>query len=386
MCKKSIGAILLSVVLTMASSGLADSVLVSNFEDNLDGWYQDAATLSFSTTGATVGAKALQVDGPGGWKINAKLDVKAHRATLAKKGVKITADVTAFEADMTTPWMQVEMIINGQNNDNNGANNNIGWNPLGGQDVVRDGQPHTYTWTLSDALTAKIAGTDESIAWFEFALVTNLDGGSAVKFYIDNVQLVYEGPTSSVVIGDFEGGFDNWYTDTWTGGTISRSATGATTGAEAMQVTASGGWQQLTKVDVKPQMAMLATKGVKITADVTAFEAEMSTTWLQVGMVINAQNNNDNGANNNLGWNDLGLQDVARDGQPHMLTWVLPDVVTTKIAGANDSIGWFEVLLISNVDAASETKFYIDNIRVVIHIGFLSSTKILSPSRNSSRL
>jgi len=135
-----------------------------------------------------------------------------------------------------------------------------------------------------------------------------------------------------------------------------------------MQVTASGGWQQLTKVDVKPQMAMLATKGVKITADVTAFEAEMSTTWLQVGMVINAQNNNDNGANNNLGWNDLGLQDVARDGQPHMLTWMLPDVVTTKIAGANDSIGWFE--------AGGRA----------IHIGFLSSTKILSASRNSSRL
>lgn len=365
MCRKTIGAVLLSVVLVLASSGLADSVLVSDFEDNLDGWYPDAATLSFSTTGATVGAKALQVDGPGGWKINAKLNVKAHQATLAKKGVRITADVTAFAADMTTSWMQVEMIINGQNNDNNGAHNNLGWNPLGGQDVIRDGQPHTYTWTLPDALTTKIAGTDDSIAWFEFALVTNLDGGSVTKFYIDNIRLVYEGPTSSAVIGDFEGGFDNWYTDTWTAGTIARSATGATSGAEAMQVTAAGGWQQLTKVNVKPHMAMLATKGVKITADVTAFEADMSTTWLQVGMVINAQNNNDNGANNNLGWNDLGLLDVARDGQPHTLTWVLPDAVTTKIAGANDSIAWFEVLLISNVDAASETKFYIDNIRIV---------------------
>ncbi len=59
--------------------------------------------------------------------------------------MKITADVTALAADMTTAWMQVEMVINAQNNKDAGANNNLGWNALGGQDVVRDGQPHTYT-------------------------------------------------------------------------------------------------------------------------------------------------------------------------------------------------------------------------------------------------
>lgn len=364
MSKKSMCAVVLGV-LWAASSGLADSVLVSSFEGSLDGWYKDAATLSFSATGATAGAQALQVDGPGGWKINAKLDVKPHRATLAKKGVKVTADVTAFDADMTTSWMQIEMIINAQNNDNNGANNNIGWNGLGAQDVIRDGQPHTYTWTVPDALTAKIAGADDGIAWFEFALVSNLDGASVAKFYIDNIQLVYEGPTASTVVSNFEGGLDGWYTDSWTAGKTAVGSTGATVGAQAMQVEGPGGWQQLTKVSVKPYLATMATKGVKITADVTAFAADMTSAWLQVGMVINAQNNNDNGANNNLGWNDLGLQDVPRDGQPHTITWVIPDAVASKIAGANDSIAWFEILLISNADAASVVKFYVDNVQLV---------------------
>jgi len=377
--KKSTFAVLLGVTLMVASSGLAESVRISDFEGNLDGWYKDAATLSNSATGATVGAQAMLVEGQGDWKIDAKLDVKPHLATLGKKGVKITADITAFAADMTTQWMQVEMIINGQNNDDNGANNNLGWNPLGGQEIVRDGLPHTYTWLVPDALTAKIAAADSNIGWFEFALVSNLDPASVVKFYIDNIQLVYEAPSTSTVISSFEGGLDNWYTDGYTAGKISVGTTGATAGVQAMQVEGPGGWQQLTKVSVKPYLATMGMKGVKITADVTAFEADMTTTWMQLGLVINAQNNNDNGANNNLGWNDLGSVDIVRDGQPHTITWAIPEDVANKIAGANDTIAWFEILLISNMDPTSVAKFYIDNVQLVspaVNTGKSSDTVI----------
>jgi hypothetical protein len=364
MNKKRVCGLLVSMALVMASAAWAE--VVGDFEGGLGGWRAgDGMTLSFSAAGATVGAQALQVDGPGGWHIVALWDAKSQLGTLGKKGVKLSADVTAIPGDMTSGWMQVEMVINAQNNDDNGANNNLGWNVLGGQDVAIDGQPHTYTWTLSEDLVGKIAGANDSIGWFELVLVSNVDSASVTKFYVDNIQVVSNVATSSVVIGNFEGGLDGWYTDTWTGGTTAVGATGATAGAQAMQVDAAGGWQQLTKVDVKPHMAMLATNGVKITADVTAFAADMTTTWLQVGMVINAQNNNDSGANNNLGWNDLGLQNVAIDGQPHLLTWTLPEDVTTKIAGANADIAWFEVLLISNVDSASTTRFYIDNIQIV---------------------
>jgi hypothetical protein len=44
---------------------------------------------------------------------------------------------------------------------------------------------------LPEALTSAIAATDaKTISWFELALVSNLDGASVTKFYIDNVQLV----------------------------------------------------------------------------------------------------------------------------------------------------------------------------------------------------
>jgi hypothetical protein len=354
------------MVVALAATTFAEVVGVGDFEGGLDGWRAgDGMTLTPGATGATVGAQALQVDGPGGWHIAGLLDAKSQRVALANKGVKITADVTAFEADMTTTWMQVGMVINATNDDSAGANNNLGWNDLGSQDLPRDGLPHTLTWVLPDDLTAKIAAADDNISWFELALISNVDGASVTKFYIDNIQVSYEPPSSSILVSSFESGLEGWYTDSWTAGTTSVGTTGATAGTQAMQVEGPGGWQQLTKVDVKPYMAALSNQGVKITIDATAFEADMTTTWMQVGMVLNCEGDDNAGANNNLGWIDLGLQDLPRDGQPHTLTWALPDDVTAKIAGADDNIGWFEFLLISNVDAASTAKFYVDNVQIV---------------------
>lgn len=365
MSRNLIHAVLVSVTVMLASTALADSVTVGDFEGNLDGWRGgDGMTLSFGVTGATVGTEAMQVDGPGGWHIAALLDARAHRAALGNKGVKITADVTVIAADMTSEWIQVGMVINAQNNDDNGPNNNLGWNDLGGQDVARDGQSHTYTWVLSDDLVGKIIGADDSIGWFELALISNLDGASVTRFYVDNIQVVSEEPSESILVSSFEGGLDGWYTDTWTAGTTAVGTTGATDGAQAMQVEGPGGWQQLTKVNVRPYLEQLSNKGVQITADVTAFAADMTTTWMQVGMVLNCTNNDDSGANNNLGWIDLGLQDVAMDGQPHTLIWAIPDDQADRIAGADDNISWFEFLLISNADGASTVKFYVDNVRI----------------------
>jgi hypothetical protein len=171
-------------------SGSLDEVVVGDFEDDLDGWQERDATLSLSTTGATLGAQAMQVDGPGDWHMDAVLDIRPYRTLLGTAGAMIQADVTAFDADMSTTWMQVEMVINGQNNDDNGANNNVGWQQLGLQSVTRDGQPQTLTWMLPESLTSVIAGTDDNIGWFELVLVSNLDAASVAKFYIDNIRLI----------------------------------------------------------------------------------------------------------------------------------------------------------------------------------------------------
>ena len=189
MCRKLILLTASIMALGLVSSSYGAKVVVGDFEGSLDGWQAKDATLSFSTIGATLGTQALQVDGPGGWHIDALLDIKPHRQVLGVPGVVIAADVTAFAADMTTTWMQVEMVINAQNNNDAGANNNVGWRGLGLQSVTRDGQPQTLTWVLPEALTSAIAGTDQNISWFELALVSNLDGASVTKFYIDNIQL-----------------------------------------------------------------------------------------------------------------------------------------------------------------------------------------------------
>ncbi len=189
MCRKFILLTACIMALVFASGSYGAMAVVGNFEGNLDSWQAKDATLSFSTTGATLGTQALQVDGPGGWHIDALLNIKPYRQSLGVAGAVITADVTAFAADMTTTWMQAEMVINAQNNNDAGANNNVGWKGLGLQDLPRDGQPHTLTWALPEALTTAIAGTDENISWFELVMVSNLDNASVTKFYIDNIQL-----------------------------------------------------------------------------------------------------------------------------------------------------------------------------------------------------
>jgi hypothetical protein len=166
------------------------SFVLGDFEGDLDGWWERDATLSFSATGATLGTQSLQIDGPGDWHQNALMDLKPHLIAMGQPGATITADVTAFDADLTTTWMNVEMVINAQNNDDNGANNNIGWQSLGSQAVTRDGQPQTLTWVLPESLTTAIAGVDSNISWFELVLVSNLDAASVTKFYIDNILLV----------------------------------------------------------------------------------------------------------------------------------------------------------------------------------------------------
>ena len=179
-----VSVLLLSVVST------SQALVVGDFEGGLDGWAPSGdAVLTLSDIGATTGTGSLMIEAPGSWQMLALLDIKSLRSVLAVDGAAVSADVTAFAEDMETDWMNMEMIINGQNNDDNGANNNIGWQSLGGVDIVRDGTPHTLTWQLPADLSAKIAGTDDSIAWFELFIVTN-NGATNTKIYIDNIQLI----------------------------------------------------------------------------------------------------------------------------------------------------------------------------------------------------
>jgi hypothetical protein len=375
MLKKVGCLVLVGAVLSLASTASAETILVSSFEGSLDGWYKDAATLSLSTTGATAGAQALQVEGPGGWKINAKLNVKPFRATLAEKGVKILVDVTAFAADMTTPWMQVEMIINAQNNNDAGAHNNLGWNPLGGQDVLRDGQPHTYTWDLPDTLTAKIAAADDSIWWFEFALVTNLDGASVTKFYIDNIRLLTpddaadQGKTTDTVIGNWEQKMDGWAAG---GGADVRysDVNGVTLDKHSLDVfVPTGAWASVLTLNlldpnnVGKRDAFRA--NTKLSADITRlvvdWPAGQIPPWNGIHLIINC------GGEGWSLWQDLGYRAgwTQNDGDRTITaTWdYSPYLSRIRF----DNLTWCSLEIVVNANSPNYKGwvwFYIDNMRL----------------------
>jgi len=182
--------VLLIAALVLSLACTSQAIVVGDFEGGFDGWQPaGASTLTLSTTGATSGAGSLLIEGPGSWQMLAKLDIKSLRATLGVADAAVSIDVTAFAADMVTDWMYMEMIINGQNNDESGANNNIGWQSLGALVIVRDGAAQTMRWEVPDDLAAKIAGTDDNIQWFELFIVTN-NGTPNTKIYLDNIQLL----------------------------------------------------------------------------------------------------------------------------------------------------------------------------------------------------
>jgi len=197
-----------AIILMLALASSSQAVVISDFEGDLSGWFTDTwttGTLSLSSTGASTGAQAMQVDTPGGWQQACKKDVRVYRDVLGVPGAVVSADVTSFRADMISAWTEIEVVINAQNHDNNGADpqNNIGWNQLGLMAMDLTGVPQTINWSVPAELSAKIAASDDNIQWFEFVLVCNTDSSdpaSVGKFYIDNIQVVPE-PATMLMLG-----------------------------------------------------------------------------------------------------------------------------------------------------------------------------------------
>ncbi len=372
MSKKVICLLSLALALGLVSRSYSKEVVVSNFEGALDGWYTDtwtAGTISLGTTGATAGTQALQVGGPGGWQQLTKVNVKPHMAALATKGVKITADVTAFAADMTTTWMQVGMVLNCQSNNDNGANNNLGWIDLGSQDVARDGQPHTLTWVLPDAVTAKIAGANDNISWFEFLLISNVDGASVAKFYVDNIKISYPDPTSSIMIGDFEGSsLDNW-SKAWetTPVVLANATTGVTSGSSSLSLTTTEGYWCL-QWNAPTVPASLA--GTKLQFDLTMIASEWPVgKWTKVADKVAL---NSNGTS---GWKEYTTTTAVDKltQQSTSLDWgrwwdAAPDVVKTYTVDISDydvtGATWFQITM-SIQGGNGLAHFYFDNMQLV---------------------
>ncbi len=347
------------------------TVVLGDFEGNLSGWWAgDGFTLSNSTTGATLNTQAMQVDGPGDWHIDALMNLRPYAEALASPGATITADVTAFDADMTTTWMQVIMVIN--------AGGDVGWQELGTQDVVRDGQPHTHTWAIPDTLRPVLAGVDDSIGWFELVLASNLDAASVTKFYIDNIQLSYEAPpavpdkSTDVVIGNWEQEMDGWVAGAGAD-VLFNDHNGVTLGDYSLDVFLQdgSGWQDsiLTLNVLDPNLVGLLDAfkanseiSVDITRLVADWPVDVIPQWNEIDLVIQAGGD---------GWTADWVQLPVRanwnqnDGdQTTTATWDYGE----RMAEMNylEGVTWMTVRIVSNVnsDYTGWSLFYLDNMKL----------------------
>lgn len=189
----------LCILVMLSFVSTSYGVVIGDFEGSLDGWFSNDGTLSQSTEGVTTGSGSMMLEAAGGWKMVALLDAKSVSSVLGNAGAAITGDFTIAADVVTSNWMQVQFIVNGQNNDDSGAHNNIGWQQGPQVGVAIDGSVNSVTWELPDDLTAKIAGIDDTIHWFEVVIVTNLDGASPMQMYADNIQVVPEPATMSLL-------------------------------------------------------------------------------------------------------------------------------------------------------------------------------------------
>jgi hypothetical protein len=206
MCKKLV---LLSLVLSLASAGYADTV-IGNWEGAMDGFVvqngSSGADYSY-TTGVTLDTSSLKFTKVGGgwsWALyNGGL--YGQRAPFMAPGAKLQADVTfvASEWTGTNVWVQWNKIA---------LNSNPGWwetmpidtvNPSypGGWDPYNWGDVHTRTLTW-DTSAYNWAGV-EGAWWLQLSLSVNSGGDAgftAGNFYIDNLRVTPE-PATMALLG-----------------------------------------------------------------------------------------------------------------------------------------------------------------------------------------
>ncbi len=390
MCKKFLLFVGLFAALTLVPVSYGGTVVIGDFEGGLDGFSSGGdVALNQSTTGVTSGSGALEVNPEdtytGGFSWAFQVDNSGIFAAAAQgPNPRLVADVTVIPSEWGSDgaewdiWLQLENVaIQGDG---------IGWTEFGsdggsfsvyGDELTNDIHQKTITWDLSAVDWTTLPSSPN---WAQVLFATNFgtNGGtfsSIGNFYFDNIRIETDdaqGPSlDTVLIADFEGGLGSW--TAWDPFTFTATSTGATTGSGAMEIAGdTGGWMNNGLGDLAAGRELLGRPGAAISMDITAFDADMTTSWFQVFLVINAQSDDSNGANNNVGWRDVGGNDISRDGVPHTYTFEIPQALIDDISATDNNIGWFELVLVSNLDGASTVKYYVDNIVV-------TAPKLISP-------
>ncbi|MHC4682447.1 MAG: hypothetical protein ACYTEK_27645, partial [Planctomycetota bacterium] len=242
---------LLSLVLALAlaSHSFADELVIGDFEGgSLDNWgpaWEGSPVLANSTTGVTSGSGGLSLTTTGGYYC---LQWNAPTVPESLAGHKLEFDLTMIASEWPVGlWTKVadKVALNSDGPSGwkeftnataidklTGESTSLDWGRWedAAPDVVK-----TYSVDISDY---DLTGA----TWFQINI--SVQGGDGIgHFYFDSVQLSYEAPTSSVVIGDFEAdSLDNWG-PAWEGSPVlANSTTGVTSGSGSLSLTTTGGY------------------------------------------------------------------------------------------------------------------------------------------------
>jgi hypothetical protein len=185
---------------TGGGAAAPSEIVIGDFEQSMTGWGPTPAnvlggpapTLSYSTTGATLGNNSLAIKpNKNGFQwsfmYSGIVDTKTYK--------KLSLDVTWVAAEWgATPWSNLKEIV--VNSDGpSGWKQYIPNDPCipdwpGSWDPVNWGNhTRTLTWDFSDYDAT-------GATWMQIIFSTNFGGSTPGKYYIDNVRLIGEKPQS----------------------------------------------------------------------------------------------------------------------------------------------------------------------------------------------
>ena len=192
---------LVSFVLVLGLASITYGIQLGDFENNMDGWVRNDPndaniSLSYSTTGATLGSYSLKIADPNGSRLTIMYSlIDNNKVDAFRKNLKVSADVTR----LTTEWTEVEgsycdfmLAINaGSSADpcwTSWYQSSEGgtWHPYDGDDT----KSFTYDYSLA------LNRIDfNNLEYLQFVFVTNYGAFSAGGiYYLDNVQMFGGGP------------------------------------------------------------------------------------------------------------------------------------------------------------------------------------------------
>ena len=171
------------------------------------------------------------------------------------------------------------------------------------------------------------------------------------------------GEAVPTLVGDFEsaavgGRYDDWWDDGLTIVSVTSPASAITLNTHALKGTTTvGGWGPGVQFNLNSRANAVDTATAPegcLVADYTAFAADFSAGWCQIGLTRNT-------AATTGGWDKSYWQDMILDGEAHRVIFVLDDITKEKILDGLDSWG-SNLGFCLNTGEASTATVYFDNV------------------------